>query len=103
MSNMSDAQKMQIIEDLKIVVRDVQSLLHTTATDCKESSDDIKNTMTHKLSQAVEQIHQLEHFHRERLMHSVQKAQTYVASHPVQAVGVFAVVGVLIGLLIKRK
>jgi len=103
MSTTTEAQRMQLVEDLKTLVRDAQSLIQSTANDYQASSEDIKNSMTHKLHQAMEQLHHLEHCHRERLMHSAQKAQTYVSNHPLQAVGISAAVGLLLGLLIKRN
>lgn len=102
MSATTDEQKMKLIDDLKTLVRDAKSLIPSTASDFKESAEEIKSSMNHKLNQAMEQIHYIEHCHREQLKHSAQKAQAYLSSHPLQAVGVSAFVGLLIGLLITK-
>lgn len=103
MFNPTEAQHMRIIEDLKTLVRDAHALIQDTANDHQASSLEIKKSMTHKLNQAMEQLHHLEHCHREHLIHSTQKAHTYITNHPMQAVGISAAVGLMLGLLIKRN
>ena len=103
MSENFEAQKNQLIHDLRAVVHDAQALAQFKSRDCKANSDELKKTLTEKLSHVMNQLHHMEFHSNEKIHHTAQKTEAYIDSHPWRALGISAGVGLLVGLLIKRR
>lgn len=103
MSENFEAQKIQLIHDLRTVIHDAQALMQSKSHDCKVNSDELKNSMAQKLSLAIDQLRHMEFHANEKINRAAQKTQTYVQCHPIKALGISAGVGLLIGILMKRR
>ncbi len=103
MTDPYENQKMQLIHDLKTVVSDVQALMHTSSGDDKDSVVALKQSAFDQLGKAMDRLHRLEAYASEKLTHTALGAQSYVQSHPLQAVGLSAGLGLLVGLLTRRR
>lgn len=103
MSENFEAQKIQLIHDLKTVIHDAQLLIQSKSHDCKVNSEELKKSMAQKLSDAIEQLHHIEFHTNEKINHAAQKTKAYVLYHPIKALGISAGVGLLIGILMKRR
>lgn len=77
MSENFEAQKNQLIHDLRAVVHEAQALAQSKSRECKANTD-------------------------EKIRHTAEKTEAYVQSHPMRALGISAGIGLLLGLLIKR-
>jgi ElaB/YqjD/DUF883 family membrane-anchored ribosome-binding protein len=103
MSDHFEAKKIQLIHDLRTVIHDAQALMQSTPNECRVNADELKNSMEKKLNNALSQLHHMELNASEKITHSAIKAKDYIEHHPIQAIGMSAGVGVLIGLLIKNR
>lgn len=103
MSDHFEAKKIQLIHDLRAVIHDAQALMQSTPNECRINSDELKNSMEKKLNHALSQLQHMELHASEKIMHSAKQTKAYIEHHPIQAIGISAGVGVLIGLLIKHR
>ena len=103
MSDLFETKKNQLIHDLRAVIHDAQALMQSTPNECRVNSEELKNAMEKKLSHALNQLHQMELNTNEKITHSALQTKNYIEQHPLQAVGISAGIGVLIGLLIKYR
>ncbi len=103
MTDRFDTQKMQLIHDLKTTASDVQSLIHAMSEDDTGGVVALKQSVSDQLGKAIERLHRLEAYSSEKLTHTAQGAQTYVQAHPLQAVGLSAVLGLVVGMLVRRR
>ncbi|MEY2619423.1 MAG: hypothetical protein RL522_2425 [Pseudomonadota bacterium] len=103
MSDSLEARKMQLIHDLRTVIRDTQALLHASQDEGKSGLQDLKKSMSEELERTVERLRRMEAYASEAISHSAQEVKGYVQRHPVQAVGISAGIGLLIGILVRRR
>ncbi len=103
MTDRYETQKMQLIHDLKTAVSDVQALMHAPSGDDTGSVAALKQSVSDQLGKAMERLHRLEAYASEKLTHTAVGAQNYVQGHPLQAVGLSACLGLLVGLLARRR
>jgi ElaB/YqjD/DUF883 family membrane-anchored ribosome-binding protein len=86
----------QLLFDLKVVVRDIEELLKSTAGQLSEkASAELKSV----LGRAKELCTQLEH----RAALTFRQADQVIRQHPYQTIGVAFAVGALIGVLVNRR
>ncbi len=103
MSDPRDAQKVQLIYDLKAVIRDTQALMQASLDDGKSGSQALRKSMSEEFGRAIERLRRMEVSAGERIHDSAARAQTYVRNHPLQALGISAGIGLLVGLLFRRR
>lgn len=103
MSENFEAQKNQLIHDLRAVVHDAQALAQSKSRECNANSDELKSTLSEKLNRAMNQLHHMEFHSSEKIRDAAQKTEAYVQSHPMRTLGISAGIGLLLGLLIKRR
>jgi ElaB/YqjD/DUF883 family membrane-anchored ribosome-binding protein len=103
MTDPYETQKMKLIHDLKTAVSDVQALMHAPSADDKGSIAALKQSVSDQLGKAMDRLHRLETHASDKLTHTAQSTQTYVQNHPLQAVGLSAALGLLVGLLARRR
>ncbi len=103
MSDRFETRKMQLIHDLRTVIRDTQSLMNAALADGKDGSEMLKKSIATELGGAMERLQRLEADVGDAVRHSAERTKTYVQNHPVQAIGISAGIGLLVGLWIKRR
>ena len=93
----------QLLDDLRLVVQDAESLLRATAGQAGERVQEARNQAEASVRQARERIGELERTLAGQARAAAREADAYVRDHPWQALGVAAGVAFLAGLLVARK
>lgn len=92
----------QVIEQFQTLVRDTEALLAQSANLVGEQAEELRLQIRESLERARVSLHSAEENVRERGQAALEATETYVQTHPWQAVGIAAGVGVLLGMLIRR-
>lgn len=100
---MAEASPRKLMDDLRAVVQDAESLMNVTANEAGTGVREARARAAESLHQARLRLESLEEEVRARARLAADDADTYVRQHPWQAVGVAAAVGVLLGLLVSRR
>jgi ElaB/YqjD/DUF883 family membrane-anchored ribosome-binding protein len=89
----------KLVSDLKTVAQDAESLLKETAGDLGEKAQEARARLSVALQRAKETCCKVQ----EKAIAGAKAADKCVREHPYPAIGIAFGVGVLIGLLIKRR
>jgi ElaB/YqjD/DUF883 family membrane-anchored ribosome-binding protein len=100
---MLDEQLKAVRADTELLMRDAQNLFHEAKSLSGERADALRAQGAAMLDSALTQVQQIQTKAVEKSKALATSTNTYVHDHPWQAVGVAAVVGTLVGLLIARK
>ena len=93
----------QILNDLKAVVDDAETLMRDSADRVGEEAVAARAKARESLRAARERLQVLEGQVVERTKDAARETDRYVHDHPWQAIGVAAGIGLLLGLLIGRR
>ena len=100
---MSDASTRKLMEDLRTIVADAESLLTATAHDASDRAREARERATGSVEQARRRLEELEKELKTRAKAAADDAHRYIRDNPWQSLGVAAAVGVVIGLLLGRR
>ena len=92
-------QNEKLVTDLKRVVRDSEELLHDTAGVMGEKAHEIRERLTRTLESAKASCSRLQ----EKAKESAEATDKMIRTHPYQSIGIAFGIGVLIGVLVRRK
>lgn len=95
--------KDKLMEDLQLVVADAEELLRATASQAGEGAATARARIQNSLKVAKSRIADAETAVIERTKRAAKEADKYVHDNPWQSVGVSAIVGVAVGMLIARR
>lgn len=95
--------KEKLMDDLRLVVADAEELLRATANQAGEGAAAARTRIQKSLHVAKERLVDAEEAMIERTQQAVEDTDRYVHDNPWQAVGISAVVGVIVGILISRR
>lgn len=95
----SEATAGKLAADLRQVVSDAEALLRATAGDAGESVEAARAKVQDSLDSARIKLRSL----GEEYAEQARAADDYVRGHPWQAVGIAALAGIALGLLISRR
>jgi ElaB/YqjD/DUF883 family membrane-anchored ribosome-binding protein len=98
-----DATTSKLMEDLHAVVRDAEALLKATAAETGDKIQEARERATESLRQAKARLNDSEEGVLNNAREAVDKATSYVKSNPWQSLGIVAAVGVIVGLLLRRR
>lgn len=93
----------RLLEDLRLVVKDAEDLLRTTGQQVDEGYRLARARFESTLSTARTNLSDIEERVAEGTRDAIESTQQYVKENPWQAVGIGAVAGLAIGLLIGRR
>ena len=98
--------KQQLLNEFNAIVSETERLLSAKAppgemADREVSAFDVK--IDENLKAARERLEQLEDVVLQRAKAAMKSTDTFVREHPWQAVGIAAGIGLLLGLLLKRR
>ncbi len=102
-SDYSDVTKEQLIEDFKVVVSDVETLLKATASESGEKFANLRIKAEESLASARSKMLDAQDTIIEKSKYAAKATDDYVQDNPWQSVGIAAAVGVVVGLLIGRR
>ena len=99
----NDASKQKLVADLKVVVADAEELLRATASQAGEKVAAARERIQASLATAKVKLTDAERALLEKSKLAAKATDEYVRENPWQAVGVAAVAGLVLGILISRR
>jgi ElaB/YqjD/DUF883 family membrane-anchored ribosome-binding protein len=99
----NDVSKEKLVADLKVVVADAEELLRATASQAGEKVSAARERIQASLANAKVKLSEAERALLEKSKQAAKATDEYVRENPWQAVGVAAVAGLVLGVLISRR
>ena len=99
----NDVSKEKLVADLKVVVADAEELLRATASQAGEKVVAARERIQASLATAKVKLTDAEQVLLEKSKLAAKATDEYVRENPWQAVGVAAVAGLVLGVLISRR
>ena len=99
----NDVSKEKLVADLKVVVADAEELLRATASQAGEKVAAARERIQASLATAKVKLTDAERALLEKSKLAAKATDEYVRDNPWQAVGVAAVAGLVLGVLISRR
>jgi ElaB/YqjD/DUF883 family membrane-anchored ribosome-binding protein len=93
----------KLLEDLQVLVQDAEALLQATATHTGERVAEVRARAEESLQQARTRMTEMQDDVLQEARDAAAAAEDYVKKNPWQSVGIAAGVGLLIGLLLRRR
>jgi ElaB/YqjD/DUF883 family membrane-anchored ribosome-binding protein len=93
----------KLAADLRLVITDAEALLRATAGQAGEAVASARAKVQDSLDSAKAKLGVFSEDATEQARAAVQATEGYVRDNPWQAVGVAALVGIALGLLISRR
>jgi len=100
---MTAANKEKLVSDLKVVISDTEELLRATTDVAGEKVGELRERLTVRLRDAKERVVDLEHAVIDKTKAAARATDDFVHDEPWKAVGVAAIVGLALGVLIGRR
>jgi ElaB/YqjD/DUF883 family membrane-anchored ribosome-binding protein len=99
----NDISKQKLVADLKVVVADAEELLRATASQAGEKVSVARERIQASLATAKVKLTEAEQVLLDKSKLAAKAADEYVRDNPWQAVGIAAVAGLVLGVLISRR
>lgn len=99
----TDVNKEKLVADLKVVVADAEELLRATASAAGEKAAVARERIQASLATAKVKLGEAERALLEKTKEAARVTDDYVRDNPWQAVGIAAVAGLVLGILISRR
>ena len=99
----NDVSKEKLVADLKVVVADAEELLRATATQAGEKVSAARERIQASLAKAKVKLTEVERVLLEKTKQAAKVTDEYVHDNPWQAVGIAAMAGLVLGILISRR
>ena len=99
----NDVSKEKLVADLKVVVADAEELLRATASQAGEKVSAARERIQASLATAKVKLGEAERALLEKTKQAAKATDDYVRDNPWQAVGIAAMAGLVLGILISRR
>jgi len=99
----TEVSKEKLVADLKIVVADAEELLRATASQAGEKVSAARERIQASLATAKVKLSEAERAVMEQTKRAAKVTDEYVHENPWRAVGIAAVAGLVLGVLISRR
>jgi len=99
----TDVNKEKLVADLKVVVADAEELLRATASQAGEKAAAARARIEASLATAKVKLSEAERALLEKTKQAAKATDDYVHENPWRAVGIAAVAGLVLGVLIARR
>ena len=99
----NDVSKEKLVADLKVVVADAEELLRATASQAGEKVSAARERIQASLATAKVKLGDAERVLTEKTKQAARVTDDYVRDNPWQAVGIAAMAGLVLGILISRR
>jgi len=100
---MSDVTTEQLVDDLKVVMRDAEALIRATSAQTGEKIQEVRARAEESLRQAKDRLIEVEEEALRRAREVAEATEEYVRDNPWQSLGIAAGVGLVLGILIARR
>lgn len=95
--------KEKLSADFRAVMNDIDALMSATTNKAEGEASALRARITERLDHAKERAINLEHEALDRAKRAAGATDEYVHSHPWQAIGAAAALGLALGVLIGRR
>ncbi|MFY9315183.1 MAG: DUF883 family protein [Burkholderiales bacterium] len=99
----TEVNKDKLVADLKVVVADAEELLRATASQAGEKVAAARERIQASLATAKVKLGEAERAALEKAKLAAKATDDYVHENPWRAVGIAAVAGLVLGVLIARR
>ena len=99
----TEVSKDKLVADLKVVVADAEELLRATASQAGEKVTAARERIQASLASAKVKLSEAERVALEQAKKAAKVTDEYVHENPWRAVGIAAVAGLVLGVLISRR
>lgn len=99
----SNDLRASLINDLKLVIKDAEDLLRNTGQQASDGYQKARAKFESTLSTARDGLSTAEERLMESTREAMETADQYVRENPWQAVGIGALAGLVVGLLVGRR
>ncbi len=99
----TDVNRDKLVADMKVVIADAEELLRATAGQAGEKVAAARARIQDSMETAKVKLSQLGEASAEKARAAARVTDDYVHDHPWHAVGVAALVGLVLGTLISRR
>lgn len=103
MSHNYEAEKAALLDDVKQVLKDAEALYRAAVDDGTKESKALKDKLKAQLNRAQQQFSELEGSVVERTRQAAAQTNDLVHRNPYQAMGIAAVLGLVLGALLNRR
>lgn len=93
----------KLVADFKVVVADAEEILRVTANQTGEKVAELRARIQERLSQAKARLSEIEQAVVEKGKAAAAATDNFVHEHPWKAVGIAALAGLAVGILISRR
>jgi ElaB/YqjD/DUF883 family membrane-anchored ribosome-binding protein len=99
----NSANRDKFVQDMRMVISDAEELLRATANQAGEKIGVARERIEDSLHQAKVKLAEAESVLKERGAQAARYTDEYVHDNPWHAIGVAAVIGLVLGLLMTRR
>jgi ElaB/YqjD/DUF883 family membrane-anchored ribosome-binding protein len=99
----TDINREKLVADMRVVIADAEELLRATAGQAGEKVAAARARIQDSLDAAKIKLAQLSEAGAEKAKAAARATDDYVHDHPWHAVGIAALVGLVLGTLISRR
>jgi len=103
MSTPFESAREKIADEFATAMSEAQDILQRASTETGEKARDLRSQVETKLLHAKLRLQELEGHAVDRAKNAARATDDYVHDHPWQAIGIAALAGFLIGLLMNRR
>ena len=103
MSIPSESSRAKIADEFATARSEAQDMLHKASSETGDRARDLRSQVETKLLHAKLRLQELEGHAVDRAKNAARATDDYVHDHPWQAIGIAALAGFLVGLLMNRR
>jgi ElaB/YqjD/DUF883 family membrane-anchored ribosome-binding protein len=103
MTPSTDSTRAKIADEFTAAMTEAQDMLQRAASETGDKARDLRSQVETKLLHAKLRLQELEGEAVDRAKNAARATDDYVHDHPWRAIGLAAVVGFVIGLLMNRR
>jgi ElaB/YqjD/DUF883 family membrane-anchored ribosome-binding protein len=103
MTTPTESTRAKIADEFATAMSEAQDMLHRAASETGDKARDLRSQVENKLLHAKLRLQELEGEAVDRAKNAARATDDYVHDHPWQAIGIAAIVGFVIGLLMNRR
>ena len=103
MSKDFDQQKEELLQEVRAVLDDVEELYHSSVEEGSKEAEQLRGKLQRKLQAAQRKLGDFEEVAAERVKQTARQADQLVQDKPYYAMGVAALAGLVVGVLLNRR
>jgi ElaB/YqjD/DUF883 family membrane-anchored ribosome-binding protein len=103
MNTPAESTRAKIADEFATAMSEAQDMLHRAASETGDKARDLRSQVETKLLHAKLRMQELEGEAVDRAKNAARATDDYVHDHPWQAIGIAAIIGFVVGLLMNRR